>query len=455
MKVVLFASREIGALAPISEFSCLALLSVACKPLIVHSIEALATAGLTDVIVVVLPDADAVVAALGDGARWGMRFEYVHAVIGESDEAILQRICRRFDEEYLVVRGEVLRTPIITEFVDRAKQLQAKSVTATIGHVKAGLALIKRGASLEENQSENDSDLTEGETITSWVEFPEAHLSRLDSFAVFHQAHMELLAGCFGGLIAPGRDFAEGVKVGCKSNLPADTIKDAPLLIGTRCKIASDAVLSSSVISDDVVIDSGAVLRSAVIMPHTYVGEMVEVENAIVAGDRLVHVDTGVVASVTDSFLLATLHLGDFTARIGNLANRVAGAVLLAATIWLWPIALIAALAENPRQPVRSRLLLGNRRDSKAAEFRAYEFAASSLALRYLPCLLAVVAGHLRLIGEEPPEPATTRPAEGSLAVRKKVHVGLSALMKSARNVDVVKSQSQVPRTNLRRPLAE
>jgi dTDP-glucose pyrophosphorylase len=60
MKVVLFATRAVGALAPISEFSCIALLSVACKPLIVHTIEALAVAGLTDVIVAVSNDAHAV-----------------------------------------------------------------------------------------------------------------------------------------------------------------------------------------------------------------------------------------------------------------------------------------------------------------------------------------------------------------------------------------------------------
>ena len=43
------------------------------------------------------------------------------------------------------------------------------------------------------------------------------------------------------------------------------------------------------------------------IMPHTYIGELVEIADAIVAGHMLIHVDTGAVTLVTDSFLLASV----------------------------------------------------------------------------------------------------------------------------------------------------
>jgi NDP-sugar pyrophosphorylase family protein len=75
LKTVLFATRTVPELAPLTDASCLALLSVGCKPLIVHTVEALAMAELKEVIVVVSPCADAVEAGLGDGTRWGMRFE--------------------------------------------------------------------------------------------------------------------------------------------------------------------------------------------------------------------------------------------------------------------------------------------------------------------------------------------------------------------------------------------
>jgi mannose-1-phosphate guanylyltransferase / phosphomannomutase len=457
MKVVLFATRAVGALAPISEFSCIALLSVACKPLIVHTIEALAVAGLTDVIVAVSNDAHAVEAALGDGARWGMRFEYVHAATGESDEDLVERIQHRLGEEYLLVRGEILRTPIVVDFLDRATTPGAWSVTATIGGVDAGLTLVNCGIGSRKNASAAPAGLAPGDGLGYHVEFREARLSLLDSLAAFHRAHLDILAGHFGGLIIPGREMAPGVKLGCHSTVPSNAIKAFPLLIGSRCRIANNADLGANVVvSDDVMIDSRAVLRAAVIMPHTYVGELVELDHAIVAGNRLIHVDTGVVATVTDSFLLATIHPENIATRLRGFADRVIAAILLVTTFWLWPISLIAAISENPRQPVRSRLLVGNRKQEKGVKFRAFEFAVSIQALRYLPYLLPVVAGHLRLIGEEPFESNHPAPSEEkSEIVRDRGDFGLSGLMRSTSDEQGAVEQLKVPRASLRRPLAQ
>jgi carbonic anhydrase/acetyltransferase-like protein (isoleucine patch superfamily) len=455
MKVALFATRPAGALAPITEFSCLALVTVACKPLIVHTVEALAMAGLTDVLVVVSLDADAVEAALADGARWGMQFEYVHAARRESDEELLQRIRHKLGEECLLVRGEILRSPIIGDFVVRSGTLPGSSVTATIAGIEAGLTLVKRRIVLEKSSEVNFGNMGAGAMVASRLEFPDASLSLLESFAAFHRAHLDILAGRFDGLIIPGRELANGVKVGRNTNLPVNAIRDVPVLIGSRCKIASNAALSGNVvISDDVAIDARAVLRSAVIMPHTYVGELVELDHAIVAGNRLIHVDTGLVASIADSFLLAPIRPEDIAARVRNFAERIAGAILLAATIWLWPIALVAAMVENPRRPIRNRLVLGNRTDGKSEEFSVFEFAVSIQALRYLPYLFAVAAGRLRLIGGEPVESDSTAvPGEGSEMARDKNNAGLFGLMWSPGNRQMVKRRSKVSRTRLRRPL--
>jgi NDP-sugar pyrophosphorylase family protein len=457
MKVVLFATRAAGALAPISDSSCVALLSVACKPLIVHTVEALAVAGLTDVIVAVSADADAVEAALGDGARWGMQFEYVHAATRESDEGLVERIRHRLGEEYLLVRGEILRTPIVAEFLDRARTLDAWSVTATIGGVEAGVALVKRGIGLKKKASVASWGLALGDGLGCHVEFPEARLSLLDSLAAFHRAHLDILDGHFGGLIIPGRETAPGVKLGYHSTLSPDAIKAVPVLVGSRCRIAKDADLSGYVVvSDDVVVDSRALLRSAVIMPHTYVGELVELDHAIVAGNRLIHVDTGVVTTVTDSFLLATIHPENIAARLRNFADRVIAVILLVATVWLWPIGLIAAVVENPRRPVRSRLLLGNRKNEKRGEFRAFEFGVSIPALRYLPYLLAVVAGDLRLIGEDPFKSRRLAPSEEKSEMERDIGLaGLSGLLRSTSNAKVVTQRPKAPRASLRRPLAD
>jgi mannose-1-phosphate guanylyltransferase / phosphomannomutase len=426
MRTVLFSTRTAGELAPLIDSSCVALLSVACKPLIVHSIESLAMARLTDVIVVVSPRADAVEAALGDGTRWGMRFEYVLATAGESENHVIERISHRLGDQYLVVRGEILRTPIIAEFVERARLTEARSVVATIGGVDAGVRWVRSGTSNCGNVLNNTpkQKLCDDE---GRIEFPNARVSLLESLAAFHRSNLDVSAGHFSGLIIPGREVTPKVKVGRHTKFSLSAIKQVPLLIGSRCRIAKNAELGGEVVvSNDVVIDRRAVISASVIMPNTYVGELVEVTNAIVAGDRLIHVDTGTITTVVDSFLLANIRRANIGVRVGMLADRAIGAVLLVASFGLWPIALIAAIVANPRRPIQSRLLVGNRkRRSQSIEFKAFEFATPVPLLRYLPYLLAVLSGRMRLVGVEPLEVAKFTPTEEWESVRDEGKIGL------------------------------
>jgi mannose-1-phosphate guanylyltransferase / phosphomannomutase len=312
LKTLLFANRRDSALAPLTDTSCVALLSVACKPLIVHTVESLAMAKLTDLIVVVSSDADAVEIALGDGTRWGMRFEYLRTAAGESEERTAEGITDRLGDEYLVVRGEVLRTPIIADFLERSRSIGARSVVATIGGVDAGIRLVKSEERLPESVASRQDRAGLTNQDERRIDFPDARLSSLESLAAFHRASLDIVRGDFPGLIIPGRDVAPRVRVGRHAKFTAKAIKEVPVLIGSRCRISSTAELCGEVlVSNDVVVDRRAVIRSSVIMPNTYIGQLVEVTNAIVAGDRLIHVDTGTVATIVDSFLLARISVAN------------------------------------------------------------------------------------------------------------------------------------------------
>ena len=142
----------------------------------------------------------------------------------------------------------------------------------------------------------------------TFIDFANARLSTVNSLRDFHRANLDAAAGRFPGLIVPGRELMPGVTVGRKTRLPTSAIKGRPLFVGSRCRVAADAELMSEVVvSSDVVIDRRATVRSAVIMPHTYIGELVDIADAIVSGHMLIHVETGAVTPVTDSFLLASV----------------------------------------------------------------------------------------------------------------------------------------------------
>jgi len=182
--------------------------------------------------------------------------------------------------------------------------------------------------------------------------------------------------------------------------------------VGSRCDVKAHAELRGEVVlCDDVVVDHRATLRSAVILPNTYVGEMVDVSGAIVWASDLVHVDGGAVAHVTDEFLLADLGTAGLEEGVADVLHRLAGVLLLIASLPLWPILLVASLLADPRSPLRTVELVGNRttigpagRRARAA-FQATEAATTIPLLRHLPLLVAVVRGDLRLVGVSPLTP--------------------------------------------------
>ena len=412
MKTMLLANRLAPELSPLTDKTCAALLRVAGKPVLMHAIESLGAAHLTDIIVVVSPFAEQVEKMLGDGTRWGMHFEYVSVRSRECPDGLVRRFASQSSAGLLLVRGEILRTPIVADFLARASAIEAAAVAATVAGAPAGVILVRTPflsshgacsliglASDEEAHRESASS----------VDFPDARLSLVESLGEFHRVNLDVAAGRFPGLIVPGRQLMPGVMVGRKTRLPPSAIKGKPIFVGSRCRIAADAELMSEVVvSSDVVIDRGAILRSAVIMPHTYIGELVEVADAIVAEDELIHVKTGARTRVSDSFLLSSVRSQSLPSLLGTAVDSLLAILLLFLSIPLWPIALIASYAANAGHPLHRMILLGNRRAAvRRMEFTTSQFSVSPAILRYLPYLFAVAAGHLRLVGVEPLAPAT------------------------------------------------
>jgi NDP-sugar pyrophosphorylase family protein len=314
MKTLLLAIRDGSELAPLTRDRCVALLPIAGKSLLVHTIESLAMAALTEVIIITRPPELAKVRKeIGNGARWGMRFDYILAPVSESLDDMVRRSEVPLTEELLWVCGDVLRTPIVSEFLTRARMDESPVTTATIGGVNAGLKFFRRGK-LTSRMVPDESFGAVGSRIDApALEFPEARLSQIESLSAFHRANIEAASGGFPGLVLTGRPLMPGVTVGRKTRLPARCVTGRTVFVGSRCRISASAELMDDVVvSDDVVIDRRVTLKSAVIMPNTYIGEFLEVNDAIVQGDTLIHIAAGGVTHVTDPLLLRNMLSGVF-----------------------------------------------------------------------------------------------------------------------------------------------
>ena len=399
MRALLFADQAGRGLAPLTDRTCLALLPAAGKPLVDHALDLLEAAGIRDVTLVLSPHAEEVERHLRSGERRGTAVEVVLSRGDEPPREIAARLGARFAPPYLAARADVLRTAGIAAFLEGAARVPGETpVAAAFGGEGAGMLLI-RGEGWPEGG--------DPWTGAARVDVPGERALAVDSIRAFHRANLEAARGDFPGLVLPAGETAPGIRVGRRARLPLEAVREPPAFAGPRCEVHREAELRGDVVlSSDVVVDRGAALRSSVVLPHTYVGELVEIENAVVWSDLLIRVDTGAVARVTDAFLLSGLSKRGAASLAGRGAERLAGALLLLLSLPLWPAALL--LSAGASAPLRRLRLRGNRPgvgpsgEATRRDFTSFEFRTRVPVLRRLPELLAVATGDLALVGVPP-----------------------------------------------------
>ncbi len=418
MQALIFADRLGRELEPLTDRTCAALLPVTGKPVLEHTLEMLVAAGLREVVVAVSPFADELRATLGDGSRWGMRLDYI-LTRGEDDpEAVVESGRSRLAGELLALRGDVLHGAVLGEFLRLAGEASGPVVYGRVADAPVSLCLHRAGGrgGLEPLRW----SVTPVEMPPTWpvVELPGAALNRLESLRAYHQANLDAAAGRFPGLIVPGRQVALGLTVGLRSRVSPRSLRQGVAFVGENCRVEASAEFHGEVvIANRVIVDRHVILRDSVVLSDTYIGELLDVQNAIVRGNQLIRVDTGAVLPVVETFLLADLREVTLGSTLAEPFNRLLGLLLLLLSLPLWPLALAAALAENFNDPLHETRLRGNRLEfdefgaRQRRVFVVREWATSIPLLRYLPRLLAVVSGDLRLVGAEPltPELADNR----------------------------------------------
>ena len=256
------------------------------------------------------------------------------------------------------MRGDIYLSAELGPFVDGARclsQTPVRVVQAVRDGEPLGVAYVKgRDAQAGLPESPENDELWR--VFAPTVPLDDVAFSRIVSLAEYHDTCMRAVETPQAERRSlPGRNVAVGVHVGRRSRLPLRAVHDQPLLVGDRCEVDRNAELFDHVVlSNDVVIDRGATLRRTLVLPDTYVGELVELENAIVWSNTLIRVDTGAVTKVTDTFLLADLRRATIASFMESLVHRVGGAILLLLSLPLWPLMLAASCLATPSTPFRA-----------------------------------------------------------------------------------------------------
>lgn len=404
MDVIVLADRKGQELLPLTDNTCVPLLPLAGKSVLEHTLEALVQAGLRQAHIIVSAHAEAVKATFGSGERWGMGLTYSTSRGEESPLQVLASLPKPPVPPFLIVRGDVVRSGLISDFLAQAQTHDAPAVQALFGGANGFIMLCREPCPAA---IANLDWVQQTQQMCAQVGL-DGLVAQLDSLAAFHQANLDAAAGRLA-LLLPGLQTALGMTQGRNTQAYPQNIKQGIALIGAYCSLHPSVELSGEVvIGDHVIIDRRASIGNSVILPHSYVGELVEVRNAIVRGNELIRVDSGAVLKITDTFLLADLTTNPIHQGLGAAYNRIGGALLLVAGLPLWLLAVLQALLQKPATPLIKRRLRGNKIQlddfglPQRAEFSAWEFQVSSPVLRFLPRVLAVVSGDLRLVGALP-----------------------------------------------------
>ena len=406
MDVIVLADRKGLELLPLTDSTCVPLLPLAGKPVLEHTLEALIEEGFRVAHIVLSPYADQVKTAFGSGERWGLRLTYSTSRGEEAPSHIVAGLQNPPTPPFLMVRGDIaIGGGQLHSFLEQAQHHDAPCVQALFQGENGYMMLCNEPQPDGLDQLSWTADRLPPVSVA--IDLNGA-VARLDTLPAFHQANLDAAAGRLP-LLLPGRQTALGLTQGRNTEAYPQNIKQGVALIGAYCSLHASVELSGEVvIGDNVIIDRRAGIENTVILPHSYIGELVELRNAIVRGNDLIRVDNGAVLKISDTFLLADLTTGRINKGLGTVYNRLVGLLLLLLSLPLWFLALLLGLLQNPTRPYCKRRLRGNKialNDfgmPERTEFSAMEWNVSAPVLRYLPRLLAVISGDLNLIGSLP-----------------------------------------------------
>ncbi len=284
MHAIIFADRDGQELWPLTARRPVALLPIGNKPLLQITLEELYEIGIRSAVVVSRYFADLVETHFGNGEKFGFQLNHLAVNDQLSIAEVLRMVGLQHDADWIAVRGDMLRP---MGFLQNALGRRDEIAAADI-FVAMGIAL-------------PDKKLPFGHDI-SWPEVCRhcnLHPCLVDSLSTYHSANIMALRGLVPGIRMPGRPLPDKTIVGAGSQVQCRRAPNPMVNIGERCRIFDNTEIGeNTIIGHGSIIDRGSATRNAVVLPGTYVGSNLTIEDAIVDGGLVICSKTGAIAEL-------------------------------------------------------------------------------------------------------------------------------------------------------------
>jgi hypothetical protein len=357
LRCVLFASASAPRDVPVASDFPAALLPYGWSTFVERTIEQLARHGVRAIDLVVSARPEELRQVLGQGERWGVQLRWHLAKDSSTPYALLRSIGLEPQQRLLLGHADrMLADHALASLIECDQMLALDREDK--GVVWAGWGSIEAGPVCAQSLHKDESAMGEFLCrITRQLQLLAAgDLVSVDSAAALLRAQH-----CTMGEEALRALPASWLRTAWGAHSPDAVIQSGaqisgPTLIGPGCFVAAGATLGpGTVLMRDVVISNGASVENSLVLPRTFVGQGLALEETVVKGRSLVHLRLGVrmVLPESDGLLLDLKPKQDHAANW--LSRGVAAIACLAFLPWL---AIDTAVRRGRGLPLRWRMQL-------------------------------------------------------------------------------------------------
>lgn len=296
MRAIILADNNNLDLKPLTNEIPFPLLPVAGKTILMHILEQLHRSEIRSVLVVSHTSYRELEVAIDTGPLLGMQVKFRQELPD----------LRRNNDETLLLGTNLLVDHNWQQVFNLRKASYNKHIISlvTTPSTVTGLLLPANVTELIPNTWGEFS-----ETINNSVSIGLPKILKIDSLASYHNANFELLDNKFKHFFPAGRSVEPCHYISPKVHLNVRSLQGHHSFIGSHSRVDSRARLQGNiVIGSDVFIDRGAHISDSVILDSTYIGAMTSCQNAIVSGNLLIRVDTGVSLTIDDPMIISATH---------------------------------------------------------------------------------------------------------------------------------------------------
>ncbi len=320
MKGLILSGGKGTRLRPITYTNAKQLIPVANKPILFYGIEAIVAAGITDIGIIVGETKNEIVAACGDGSRFGANFTFIdqpnplglaHAVL--TAEAFLG------DDRFIMYLGDNLIVEGVARFVEEFER-NAPNAQILLEHVKNpshfGVAELENGrvVKLVEKPKEPKSDLALVGVYLFDSNIFEAARSIKPSF----RNELEI-TDAIQYLIDKGYTVNPHTITGWwKDTGNVEDLLEANRLVLDSFTPRSDGLVDSgSEIVGKVVLEQGCEIRNSVVRGPAIIGKNTKIIDSYIGSFTSINHDTEIIGSeIEHSVILANCRLQNIGFRI-------------------------------------------------------------------------------------------------------------------------------------------